>query len=71
MRADVQASIIAGQADGSVRADVDPGPAAHAIVSEGIGSAFIWIIDPTEDFRARLVQWRRHTLDRLATVIVA
>lgn len=67
LRADIQAAIIAGQADGSVRADVDPEPSAHAIVSEGIGSAFIWIIDPAEDFRARIAQWRRGTLDRLAT----
>jgi AcrR family transcriptional regulator len=67
LRADIQAAIVAGQADGSIRATVDPEPTAHAIVVEGIGTAFVWIVDPTEDYRARLSQWRKHTLDTLAT----
>jgi AcrR family transcriptional regulator len=67
LRADIQAAIIAGQADGSIRATVDPEPAAHAIVVEGIGAAFVWIVDPAEDYRARIAQWRKHTLHALTT----
>jgi AcrR family transcriptional regulator len=65
LRADIQAAIVDGQADGSIRATVDPEPTAHAIVVEGIGTAFVWIVDPAEDYRARITQWRQHTLDTL------
>jgi AcrR family transcriptional regulator len=67
LRADIHAAILDGQADNSIRADVDAEPTAHAIVVEGIGSAFMWIVDPTEDFRARITQWRQHTLKTLTT----
>jgi hypothetical protein len=63
--ADIHAAILDGQADNSIRAEVDAEPTAHAIVVEGIGSAFMWIVDPAEDFRARITQWRHHTLKTL------
>jgi AcrR family transcriptional regulator len=65
LRADIHAAILDGQADHSIRADVDAEPTAHAIVVEGIGSAFMWIVDPAEDFRVRITQWREHTLKTL------
>lgn len=61
LRADVLAAVHAGQSDGSIRTDLDPEPTAHAIVVEGIGSAFLWTVDRTEDFRARIGQWRQRT----------
>lgn len=61
LRADILAAVQAGQADGSVRSDLDPEPTAHAIVVEGIGSAFLWTVDPAEDFRRRIDQWRART----------
>ncbi|MFZ0090616.1 MAG: hypothetical protein WAL63_13975 [Solirubrobacteraceae bacterium] len=42
------AAVLVGQADGSIRPDLAPEPTAHAIVVEGIGSAFLWTVDPTE-----------------------
>jgi hypothetical protein len=46
LRADIHAAILDGQADNSIRAGADAEPTAHAIVVEGIGSAFMWIVDP-------------------------
>ena len=66
LRTDVLAAVLAGQADGSIRPDLDPEPTAHAIVVEGIGSAFLWTVDPTEDFRGRITQWRQRTHQLLA-----
>jgi AcrR family transcriptional regulator len=66
LRADTLAAVLAGQADGSIRPDLDPEPTAHAIVVEGIGSAFLWTVDPTEDFRTRITQWRQRTHELLA-----
>jgi AcrR family transcriptional regulator len=65
LRADTLAAVLAGQTDGSVRPDLDPEPTAHAIVVEGIGSAFLWTVDPSEDFRSRITQWRERTLELL------
>ncbi len=67
LRADTLAAVLAGQADGSIRTELDPEPTAHAIVAEGIGSAFLWTVDPTESFRARITQWRQRTLELLTT----
>lgn len=66
LRADTLAAVLAGQADGSIRPDLDPEPTAHAIVVEGIGSAFLWTVDPSENFRSRITQWRRRTRELLA-----
>jgi AcrR family transcriptional regulator len=65
LRADTLSAVLAGQTDGSVRPDLDPEPTAHAIVVEGIGSAFLWTVDPSEDFRSRITQWRERTLELL------
>jgi AcrR family transcriptional regulator len=65
LRADTLAAVLAGQADGSIRPDLDPEPTAHAIVVEGIGSAFLWTVDPSEDFRTRITQWRKRTHELL------
>lgn len=62
LRTDLHEAIAVGQRDGSVRTDLDPGDAAHAIVSEAVGSAFLWTVDPQEDFARRLPGWRRHTI---------
>jgi hypothetical protein len=64
LRADTLAAVLAGQADGSIRPD--PEPTAHAIVVDGIGSAFLWTVDPAEDFRSRISQWRQRSCDLLA-----
>lgn len=66
LRADTLTAVRAGQADGSIRADLAPEPTAHAIVVEGIGSAFLWTVDPTEDLRDRIAQWRQRTHELLA-----
>ncbi|HEY2447959.1 MAG TPA: helix-turn-helix domain-containing protein [Mycobacterium sp.] len=66
LRADTLAAVLAGQADGSIRTDLDPEPTAHAIVVEGIGSAFLWTVDPSENFRSRIAQWRQRTREVLA-----
>ena len=66
LRADTLAAVQAGQADGSIRPDLDPEPTAHAIVVEGIGSAFLWTVDAGEDFAGRITQWRQRTRELLA-----
>lgn len=66
LRTDTLAAVLAGQADGSIRTNLDPEPTAHAIVVEGIGSAFLWTVDPTENFRTRINQWRQRTHELLA-----
>lgn len=65
LRTDTLDAIVAGQADGSVRADLDPESTAHAIVAEGIGSAFVWTVTPSEDFPARIAQWHSRTVELL------
>lgn len=66
LRTDILAAVLTGQADGSIRSDLDPEPTAHAVVVEGIGSAFLWTVDPNENFRARITQWRQRTNELLA-----
>lgn len=66
LRTDTLAAVLVGQADGSIRPDLAPEPTAHAIVVEGIGSAFLWTVDPTENFRSRITQWRQRTHELLA-----
>lgn len=66
LRSDTLAAVLVGQADGSIRPELDPEPTAHAIVVEGIGSAFLWTVDPSEDFRGRISQWRQRTRELLA-----
>lgn len=65
LRAETLDAVLAGQRDGSIRPDLVAEPTAHAIVAEGIGAAFMWIVDPSEDFRARVDQWRARTRERL------
>lgn len=66
LRTDVREGIERGQRDGSVRRDLDADDTAHAIVSEGVGSAFLWTVDAREDFTRRMPGWRRRTLERLS-----
>lgn len=66
LRTDVLSAVLVGQADGSVRPELEAEPAAHAIVVEGVGSAFLWTVDPAEDFRTRIAQWRQRTYELLA-----
>jgi len=63
---DIHASIIEGLADASIRPGIDADSAAHGIVSEGIGAAFIWIVNPSEDMGLRITQWRDRTKELLA-----
>jgi len=39
---------------------------AHGIVVEGVGSAFLWTVDPAEDFRRRIDQWRARAVKTLS-----
>ena len=65
LREDLEAAIADGQRDGSIRGDLDRGAAAHAIVAEGVGSAFLWTVGPDEDFLTRIAEWRTHTVRAL------
>lgn len=67
LRDDIRAAIIAGLADGSVRAGTDPDSASHSIVAEGIGTAFIWLVNPSDDMDLRVTQWRERTLSLLVS----
>ncbi len=66
LRSDTYEALRKGQADGSIRSDLDAESAAHAIVVEGVGSAFLWTVDPAEDFRRRIDQWRARTVETLS-----
>ncbi len=66
LRADVLEAIELGRRDGSIRTALDPEETAHAIVVEGVGSAFLWTVDADEDFRLRIDQWRERTRVTLA-----
>lgn len=66
LRSDTREALRKGQADGSIRRDLDAESAAHAIVVEGVGSAFLWTVDPAEDFRRRIDQWRARTVETLS-----
>lgn len=68
LRDDIRAAITAGLADGSVRAGTDADSASHGIVAEGIGTAFIWLVNPSDDMDLRVTQWRERTLSLLGVV---
>ena len=65
LRGDILEALWQGQRDGSVSGDLDAEATAHAIVVEGVGSAFLWTVEPAEDFRRRIDQWRARTIKAL------
>ena len=65
LRSDVLEALREGQRDGSIRGELDAEATAHAIVVEGVGSAFLWTVDPAEDFRRRIDEWRARTVKML------
>lgn len=71
LRSDTLEALREGQRDGSISGDLDAEATAHAIVVEGVGSAFLWTVDPAEDFRQRIDQWRARTVQTLEPQAVA
>lgn len=71
LRSDMLDALREGQRDGSISGELDAEATAHAIVVEGVGSAFLWTVDPAEDFRQRLDQWRARTIKTLRPSAVA
>jgi AcrR family transcriptional regulator len=65
LRTDMLEALREGQLDGSISSELDAEATAHAIVVEGVGSAFLWTVDPAEDFRRRIDQWRARTVRTL------
>jgi AcrR family transcriptional regulator len=65
LRSDMLEALRKGQRDESISGELDLEATAHAIVVEGVGSAFLWTVDPTEDFRQRIDQWRARTIHTL------
>jgi AcrR family transcriptional regulator len=65
LRNDTLEALREGQRDGSINGELDAEAAAHAITVEGVGSAFLWTVDPAEDFRRRIDQWRARTVKTL------
>ena len=65
LRSDTLEAVREGQADGSISSELDAEATAHAIVIEGVGSAFLWTVDPGEDFHQRIDQWRVRTVEML------
>jgi AcrR family transcriptional regulator len=65
LRTDILEALRKGQRDGSISGELDAEATAHAIVVEGVGSAFLWTVDPAEDFRRRIDQWRARTVKSL------
>jgi AcrR family transcriptional regulator len=65
LRTDIFEALRDGQRDGSVSGDLDVEATAHGIVVEGVGSAFLWTVEPAEDFRRRIDQWRARTIKTL------
>jgi AcrR family transcriptional regulator len=52
-------AICVGQADGTIRSVVEPTRAAHAILADGMGRAYMWVLAPMEtDFVNDLADWR-------------
>jgi AcrR family transcriptional regulator len=68
LRSDTLEALRQGQRDGSINGELDAEAAAHAITVEGVGSAFLWTVDPAEDFRRRIDQWRARTVKTLRPV---
>jgi AcrR family transcriptional regulator len=69
LRSDMLEALRKGQRDGSISGELDAEATAHAIVVEGVGSAFLWTVDPAEDFRRRIDQWRARTVKTLRRVM--
>jgi AcrR family transcriptional regulator len=65
LRSDILEALCEGQLDGSISSELDAEDTAHAIVVEGVGSAFLWTVDPAEDFGRRIGQWRARTVRTL------
>jgi AcrR family transcriptional regulator len=65
LRSDTLGALREGQRDGSISGELDAEATAHAITVEGVGSAFLWTVDPAEDFRRRIDQWRARTVRTL------
>jgi AcrR family transcriptional regulator len=65
LRSDMLEALLKGQSDGSINRALDADATAHGIVVEGVGSAFLWTVDPTEDFPRRMDQWRARTVEAL------
>jgi AcrR family transcriptional regulator len=65
LRSDTLKALREGQRDGSISGELDAEATAHAITVEGVGSAFLWTVDPAEDFRRRIDQWRARTVKTL------
>jgi AcrR family transcriptional regulator len=65
LRSDMLDALREGQRDGSINGELDAEATAHAIVVEGVGSAFLWTVDPAENFRRRIDQWRARTVKTL------
>jgi hypothetical protein len=59
-------AICVGQADGTIRSTVEPTRAAHAILADGMGRAYMWALAPMEtDFVTDLADWREQFTQRL------
>jgi AcrR family transcriptional regulator len=65
LRSDTLEALRQGQRDGSIDGELDAEATAHAITVEGVGSAFLWTVDPSEDYRRRIDQWRARTVKTL------
>lgn len=65
LRSDMLEALREGQRDGSISGEIEAEATAHAIVVEGVGSAFLWTVDSAEDFRRRIDQWRARTVKTL------
>lgn len=65
LREDTLEGVREGQRDGSISRELDAEDTAYAITVEGVGSAFLWTVDPNEDFRRRIDQWRDRTVKTL------
>lgn len=66
LRARVAEWITAGQADGSVRGDLDADDEAQRIVDEAIGGGYRWVLEPQRvDYVAHLREWSGRMLARL------
>lgn len=65
LRTDTFEALRKGQRVGSISGELDAEATAHGIVVEGVCSAFLRTVDPTEDFRRRIDQWRARAVKAL------